>query len=47
VSLGLQTIAEYVETEEIAKKLAQIGITLGQGYYLAPPKPWEALFEAG
>jgi diguanylate cyclase (GGDEF)-like protein len=45
VSLGLQTIAEYVETEEIAKKLTQIGITLGQGYYLAPPKPWEALFE--
>ena len=45
VSLGLQTIAEYVETEEIARKLVQIGITLGQGYYLAPPKPWEALFE--
>ena len=45
VSLGLQTIAEYVETEEIARKLAQIGITLGQGYYLAPPKSWEAIFE--
>jgi predicted signal transduction protein with EAL and GGDEF domain len=25
VSLGLQTIAEYVESEEIARKLAQIG----------------------
>ena len=45
VSLGLQTIAEYVENEEIARKLAQIGITLGQGYYLGPPKPWEAIFE--
>ena len=45
-SLGLQTIAEYVETEEIARKLIQIGIPMGQGYYLAPPKPWEALFEA-
>ena len=45
VSLGLQTIAEYVETEEIAKKLVQIGIPLGQGYYLSPPKPWEQLFE--
>jgi diguanylate cyclase (GGDEF)-like protein len=45
VSLGLQTIAEYVETEDIAKKLTQIGIQLGQGFYLAPPKPWETLFE--
>jgi diguanylate cyclase (GGDEF)-like protein len=45
VSLGLQTVAEYVETEEIARKLAQIGIQFGQGFYLAPPRPWEALFE--
>ena len=45
VSLGLQTIAEYVETEDIARKLVQIGIHLGQGYFLSPPKPWEALFE--
>jgi len=44
-SLGLQTVAEYVETEEIARKLMQIGITMGQGFYLAPPRPWEALFE--
>ena len=45
VSLGLQTIAEYVETEDIAKKLTQVGIQLGQGFYLSPPKPWEALFD--
>ena len=44
-SLGLQTIAEYVETEEIAKKLTQIGIVLGQGFYLSPPRTWETLFE--
>jgi diguanylate cyclase (GGDEF)-like protein len=44
-SLGLQTIAEYVETEEIAKKLVQIGILLGQGFYLSPPRSWETLFE--
>ncbi len=43
-SLGLQTIAEYVETEEIAKKLVQIGITMGQGFYLSPPRSWETLF---
>ena len=46
-SMGLQTIAEYVETEDIAKKLAQIGVTLGQGYHLSPPKSWETLFEKG
>ena len=46
LSLGLQTIAEYVETEDIAKKLIQIGIPLGQGYFLGPPRSWEALFEA-
>jgi diguanylate cyclase (GGDEF)-like protein len=45
VSLGLQTIAEYVENEDIARKLAQIGVPLGQGFYLSPPKSWETLFE--
>ena len=44
-SLGLQTIAEYVESEDIAKKLVQIGITVGQGFYLSPPRTWETLFE--
>ena len=47
VSLGLQTIAEYVESEEIARKLVQVGVPLGQGFYLSPPKPWEAIFEQG
>jgi diguanylate cyclase (GGDEF)-like protein len=47
VALGLQTIAEYVENEEIAKKLIQIGIQTGQGFWLSPPKPWESLFEKG
>jgi len=44
VSLGLATIAEYVENEEIARKLAQIGVTQGQGFWLSPPRPWEHLF---
>ena len=44
-NLGLNTIAEYVETEDIAKKLMQIGVVMGQGYYLSPPKTWETLFE--
>ena len=45
-SMGLQTIAEYVETEEIAKKLIQIGVPSGQGFYLGQPRPWETIFEA-
>jgi diguanylate cyclase (GGDEF)-like protein len=47
VALGLQTIAEYVENEEIARKLIQIGVQTGQGFWLSPPKPWEALFDKG
>jgi EAL domain-containing protein (putative c-di-GMP-specific phosphodiesterase class I) len=38
-------VAEYVENEEIARKLAQIGVAFGQGYFLAKPRPWEQLFE--
>ena len=45
VSLGLQTIAEYVESEEIARKLIQIGVPVGQGFHLAPPRTWEGLFQ--
>ena len=45
VSLGLQTVAEYVENEDIAKKLVQIGVILGQGFHLSPPRTWETLFE--
>jgi diguanylate cyclase (GGDEF)-like protein len=44
VSLGLQTIAEYVESEEIARKLIQIGVPVGQGFHLAAPRTWESLF---
>jgi len=44
-SLGLQTVAEFVESEEIARKLVQIGVALGQGFHLSPPRTWEALFE--
>ena len=44
VSLGLQTIAEYVESEDIARKLGQIGVGHGQGFWLSPPRTWETLF---
>lgn len=42
-SLGLQTIAEYVENEEIAKLLHQLGVDYGQGYGLHKPEPLAGL----
>jgi diguanylate cyclase (GGDEF)-like protein len=45
-TMGLSTVAESVESEEIAKKLLQMGIPWGQGFHLAPPRPWEAVFGA-
>ena len=47
IALGLQTVAEYVESEDIARKLVQIGVTHGQGFHLSPPRTWETLFEKG
>ncbi len=36
---GLKTIAEYVETESIKKRLAELGIDYAQGYAVEPPSP--------
>ncbi len=38
-SMGLSTVAEYVESEEIAQALNEIGVDYGQGYSLGPPLP--------
>jgi len=35
--LGLVTLAEYVENEEIADRVREIGINWGQGYYFGKP----------
>lgn len=37
-SLGITTVAEYVEDAETAEMLRQIGIDLGQGYYYGRPQ---------
>jgi diguanylate cyclase (GGDEF)-like protein len=42
-SLELQTVAEGVETEEQARRLAQLGCTMGQGFHLGRPAPADAL----
>ena len=43
-SYGLKTVAECVETGEVAKKLIDLGVDYMQGYYFGAPdvnKPWD------
>jgi diguanylate cyclase (GGDEF)-like protein len=39
--LEVQTVAESIESPEIASHLAALGVTYGQGYAFAPPRPIE------
>lgn len=38
-ALGIKTIAEFVENNEILLKLEEIGIDYAQGYGIALPRP--------
>ncbi len=44
ITMGLATVAECVESEEIARKLFAIGVPWGQGFHLGHPKPIESVF---
>lgn len=37
---GKEVVAEYVENEEIQRKVEECGITYSQGYYFARPEPF-------
>jgi EAL domain-containing protein (putative c-di-GMP-specific phosphodiesterase class I) len=37
-TLGLSTIAEHVESEELAARLRELDVDYGQGYYLGRPQ---------
>jgi EAL domain-containing protein (putative c-di-GMP-specific phosphodiesterase class I) len=45
-AMGIETIAERVESEKVLQKLASLGIEYAQGYYIARPasidgfEPW-------
>jgi len=43
--MGIDTIAEYVENEQILNKLNDIGITFAQGFHLDQPRPLKDVFE--
>jgi diguanylate cyclase (GGDEF)-like protein/PAS domain S-box-containing protein len=45
--MGIETIAEYVENDQIIKKLQDIHVDYGQGYGIEQPKPIEELFTMG
>jgi diguanylate cyclase len=44
-NLGLDVVAEGVETEEVLKELRALGCTVAQGYYLSRPLPPDELGE--
>jgi diguanylate cyclase (GGDEF)-like protein len=44
-SMGIATVAEYVETHEIREHLQRHGVQFGQGFALGRPQPVEVLFE--
>ncbi len=39
--MGLKTIAEFVENDEILQELVHLGIDYGQGYGIGKPEPFE------
>jgi len=39
--LGMQTVAEYVDSEAKMEQLIKIGVDFAQGYYLGRPQPFE------
>jgi EAL domain-containing protein (putative c-di-GMP-specific phosphodiesterase class I) len=37
--MGLQTIAEYVETDSVRERLTEIGVDYVQGFGVSMPEP--------
>ncbi len=43
-AMGIQTVAEFVENDEVLRILRDIGVDFAQGYGVAKPQPLEDLF---
>ena len=44
--VGIKTVAEFVETEEVLTTLRKMGVNFAQGYLLHRPEPLSHLIEA-
>lgn len=44
-TMGLATVAEYVETEEIRTRIAALGVDFGQGFAIGKPMPLPQLLD--
>ena len=42
-AMGMETIAEYVETPEICMRLIELEVQYGQGYAIGKPRPLEGI----
>jgi len=43
--MGIKTVAEYVENEQILRELKKVNVDLGQGFGIAKPMPLEAVHD--
>jgi diguanylate cyclase (GGDEF)-like protein len=43
--VSMDTVAEYVESKEIAQELRRLGVDYAQGYWLGKPEPLDALMQ--
>jgi diguanylate cyclase (GGDEF)-like protein len=44
--LGIETVAEYVENDAIAREVRRLGVDYGQGYVFGMPEPLSELLES-
>jgi diguanylate cyclase (GGDEF)-like protein len=44
-AMGMETIAEYVETPEICMRLIELQVQFGQGYAIGKPRPFEGVLD--
>jgi EAL domain-containing protein (putative c-di-GMP-specific phosphodiesterase class I) len=45
VSLGKETIAEFVSDQQVSQLLTELGVGFGQGFALHKPEPWLPLLK--
>jgi len=44
-AMGMETVAEYVETPEICMRLIELEVQFGQGYAIGKPRPLDRILE--